>query len=176
MAKTLKGYKAFRFGPTAADGGMGTALVAIGTTVKGNTTASTSEATTQDFLIEEQSDPLESVVTEDPKLSGVLETYDVDPDTAVKICGGTVTTTGTGANKRKVYTPPAAYSPIEGSGEIESKNGGILSVVRMQLLPVWQFNFQDSELGKIIINWKALAPTKAATGPWTLSTPDPVTT
>ena len=173
MAKSLKGYKEFRFGAIASDGGMGAVLTAIGATVKGSVTATTSEAATQDFNIEEQSEAFESVVTEQPQLSGVLECYDVSPDNAVKIAGGTVTSSGTGTNKKKVYTPPAVYNPIEVSGEIESKNGGVLGVVRMQLLPVWQFNFQDSELGKLIINWKALAPTKAATGAWSLSVPDP---
>ncbi|WP_231464675.1 hypothetical protein [Pedobacter sp. Leaf132] len=173
MAKSLKGYKAFRFGAIAADGGMGQVLTAIGATVKGSVTATTSEATTQDFNIEEQSQAFESVVTEEPQLSGVLEIYDVHPDTAIKIAGGTSASVGSGANKKKVYTPPAVYNPIEVSGELESKNGAILGVVRMQLLPVWQFNFQDSELGKLIINWKALAPTKADTGAWSLSVPDP---
>ncbi|RNL50768.1 hypothetical protein [Pedobacter jejuensis] len=173
MAKSLKGYKAFRIGAIAVDGGMGQALTALGTTVKGSTTATTSEATTQDFNIEEQSQAFESVVTEEPQLSGVLECYDVHPDTAIKVAGGTSTSVGTGSAKKKLYTPPAVYNPIEVSGEIESKNGAILGVVRMQLLPVWQFNFQDSELGKLIINWKALAPSKVDTAAWTLSVPDP---
>ncbi|WP_316851159.1 hypothetical protein [Pedobacter agri] len=173
MAKSLKGYKAFRIGAIAGDGGMGTALTPLGTTVKGTTTVTTSEATTQDFNIEEQSAPFESVVTEDPQMSGTLESYDVDPDTAIKVFGGTVTSVGTGANKKKVFTPPAVYSPVEVSGEIESKNGTILAVPRMQLLPVWNLSFQDAELGKIVINWKALAPTKAATASYTISVPDP---
>ncbi|WP_131535458.1 hypothetical protein [Pedobacter nototheniae] len=173
MAKSLKGYKAFRIGAIAADGGMGTALTALGTTVKGSTNATTSEAQTQDFNIEEQSEAFESVVTENPQMSGVLECYDVTPATAVKVFGGTATTTGTGAAKRAVFTPPDVYNPLEVSAEIESKNGAILGVVRMQLLPVWNLSFQDGELGKIVINWKALAPTKAATPAYTLSVPDP---
>ena len=173
MAKSLKGYKAFRIGPIAVDGGMGQALTALGTTVKGSTNATTSDATTQDFNIEEQSEAFESVVTEAPQLSGTLEIYDVHPDTAVKVFGGTSAPVGSGANKRKVFTPPAVYSPLEVSSEIESKNGGILAVVRMQLLPVWNLSFQDGELGKIVLNWKALAPTKADTASYTLSVADP---
>jgi hypothetical protein len=173
MAKSLKGYKAFTLGAIAGDGGMGTSLTALGTTVKGSVTATTSEATTQDFNIEEQTLPYESTVTEEPQLTGVLECYDVDPDTAVKVFGGTVTSSGTGANKLKVYSPPVPYVPIEVSGKLESKNSTILNVVRMQLLPVWNLSFKDDELGKIVINWKALAPTKAATAPYTITVPDP---
>ncbi len=173
MSKPLKGYKSFKIGAIAGDGGMGTALTALGTTVKGTTNATSSEATTQDFFIEEQSEAFESTVTEEPKMSGTLEIYDVDPDTAVKVFGGTVTTTGAGATTRKVFTPPAVYTPLEVSGEIESKNGAILAVVRMQLLPVWNLSFQDGELGKIVINWKALAPTKADTAPYTFSVATP---
>jgi hypothetical protein len=173
MAKKLKGYKSFSIGPIANDGGMGTVLTALGTTVKGNTNANTSEATTQDFFIEEQTQAFDSTVTADPQMSGVLEIYDIDPDTAVKVLPGTVTSTGTGATKRKVFTPATPYVPIEVSGEIESKNGTRLSVARMQLLSVLTFPFSDTELGKIVINWKALAPDKLATPAYSFSVPDP---
>jgi len=174
MAKSLKGYKAFRIGAIAPDGGMGTALTALGTTVKGSTNATSSEATTQDFNIEEQKEAFESTVTEESQMSGVLECYDIDPDTAVKVFGGTATSVGTGASKRKVFTPPGGgTSPLEVSGEIESKNGNILAVPRMQLLPVWNLSFQDAELGKIVLNWKALGPSKANTAAYTISVPDP---
>jgi hypothetical protein len=174
MAKPLKGYKAFRIGTIAVDGGMGTALAALGTTVKGTVNATSSEATMQDFFIEEVSGAFDSAVTEDPILSGTLEIYDVHPDTAMKVFGGTSTVTGVGAAQRAVFTPPAVYTPKEVSGEIESKNGAILAVVRMQLAPVWNLSFQDGELGKIVVNWKALAPLKAETMPYTLSVPSPV--
>jgi len=173
MPKSLKGYKAFRMGAVAADGGMGTALTAVGTTVKGSVSAESSDATTKDFNIEEQSGAYESVVTEQPVLSGVLEIYDIDPDVAIKFFGGTSTTTGTGATKRKVFTPPVVFQPLEVSGEIESLNGAILGVVRMQLLPKWTLPFQDEELGKLTIAWKTLGPKKAATAAYTISVADP---
>jgi hypothetical protein len=173
MAKSLKGYKAFRMGAIAADGGPGLVLVAIGTTVRGSTSATSSEATTVDFNIEEQAGAFESVVTEQPVLSGVLEFYDVDPDTAIKFWGGTSTVVGAGAAKRKLFTPPIIFEPIEQTAEIESKNGAILNVVRIQLLPVWNLSFQDAELGKLVVNWKTLAPKKAATAAYTISVPDP---
>lgn len=157
----------------AADGGMGTVLTAIGTTVKGSASATTSDATTKDFNIEEQSDPFESVVTGQPVLSGVLEFYDVDPDTAVKFFGGSSASSGAGANKKKVFTPPVVFVPLEVSAELESLNGAILSVVRIQLLPNWNLSFQDEELGKIVVNWKTLGPKKAATAAYTISVPDP---
>jgi hypothetical protein len=128
----------------------------------------------QDFFIEEKTGAFDSAVTEDPIMSGVLEVYDVHPDTAVKVFGGTSTVTGVGAAQRAVFTPPAVYTPKEVSGEIESKNGGILAVVRMQLTPVWNLSFQDAELGKIVINWKALAPEKEDTAPYSLSVAAPV--
>lgn len=173
MAKSLKGYKAFRMGAIAADGGMGTALTALGTTVKGSVTAKTSDATMKDFNIEEQAGAYESVVTAQPVLSGTLEIYDLDPDTVVKLWGGTSTVVGTGATKKKLFTPPTVFVPLEVSGELESLNGAILSVVRMQLLPVWALSFQDEELGKLTLNWAALGPKKAATTAYTLSIPDP---
>ncbi|GAA4338466.1 hypothetical protein GCM10023149_48450 [Mucilaginibacter gynuensis] len=173
MAKSLKGYKSFKLGAIANDGGMGTVLTALGTTVKGSVNAVTSEGTTQDFFIEEQSQAYESTVTEEPQLSGVVEIYDVDPDTIVKVIPGTVTSVGSGANKKKVFTPTSPFVPLELSGELESKNGTILSVVRMQLVSVLNLQFQDAELGKITINWKALAPNKPATSAYQLSVPDP---
>lgn len=173
MAKSLKGYKAFRMGAIGADGGMGTVLTALGTTVKGSVNATTSDAITKDFNIEEQTEAFESVVTAQPQLSGVLEIYDVDPDIAVKLWGGTVTSTGTGATKKKVFTPPVVFVPLEVSSEIESLNGAVLSIVRTQLLPKWNLSFQDEELGKLVVAWKALGAKKAATASYTLSVPDP---
>lgn len=173
MPKSLKGYKAFRIGAIAADGGMGTALAALGTTVKGTVSVTTSEATTQDFFIEELTVAYESTVTEQSVMTGTLEIYDVDPDTAVKVFGGTSTVSGTGATKKKIFTPPTPYVPLEVSAEIESLNGNVLAAPRVQLLPVWNLSFQDAELGKIVINFKVLGPRKAATAPYTLTVPDP---
>ncbi len=173
MAKALKGYKAFRIGAIAVDGGMGTVLVALGTTVKGSVSVTSTEAQTKDFLIEESSQPFDSSVTQDPTMEGTLEIYDVSPETAVKLFGGTATSVGSGSTKKSVYTPPLAYSQNEVSAELESLTGSILAMVRVQLLPVWQLFFQNEELGKITVNFKVLAPTKAATAAWTLSHPDP---
>lgn len=173
MAKSLKGYKAFRQGEIAADGTMGTTLNALGTTVKGSVSATSSEATTQDFNIEEQSGAFESAVTEDPFFSGVLEIYDVHPLTAVKVFGGTTAAIGTGANKKLKFIPPAVYTPLERSIEIESKNGSVLGVTRAQILPNWNLSFQDGELGKIVVNWKQMVPTKEGEPGYTLTVPDP---
>lgn len=152
---------------------MGTSLTALGTTVKGSVSVTTSEAQTKDFPIEESSQPFDSSVTQDPVMEGTLEIYDVSPATAVKLFGGTATTTGTGATQKVVYTPPTTYVPLEVSGELESLAGAILAMVRIQLLPVWNLFFQNEELGKITLKFKVMAPTKAATAPWTLTFPDP---
>lgn len=173
MAKALKGYKSFKIGAIAGDGGMGTTLTALGTTVKGSVNATASDATTQDFFIEEQTSAFDSAITEESQLSGTVEIYDLDPDTLVKVFGGTSATTGTGATTRKVFTPPSSYNPLEVSAELESKNGFILAVVRMQLLPVWSLDFQDEALGKVTIKWKTLAPSKADTAAYTLSVATP---
>lgn len=173
MAKSLKGYKAFRMGAIAVDGSMGTTLAPLGTTVKGSTSASTSEAQTQDFFIEEQSGAFESSVTEDPFFSGVLELYDVHPLTAVKVFGGTTASVGTGASKKLKFIPPTSYTPLEQSIEIESKNGAVLGITRAQILPVWNLSYQDGELGKIVINWKQLVPTKDGEPGYTFTVPDP---
>lgn len=173
MAKSLKGYKAFRMGPIAVDGGMGTVLTALGTTVKGTVSVNSTDATMKDFFTEEQTDAFDSTVTGYPAMEGTLEIYDVDPDTAVKVFGGASSSSGAGATKKKIYTPPAVYTPLEVSAEIESKNTTILAMVRVQLLPQWNLFFQDEELGKIVLKFKVLGPTKAATAPYTISVPDP---
>ena len=173
MAKSNKGFLSFLIGPIANDGGMGTVLTAIGSTVKGSFKYATTDAVKKDFFIEESTAPFDSSTTTVPNLEGSFEVYDMDPDTIVKLYQGTVASVGTGANKTKTFTPATNYQSIEVSAKVTSLNGNILSMVRLQFDTTFNFDFNDDELSKMTIKAKTLAPNKVNTAPWVFSVPDP---
>ena len=173
MAKSLKGYQSFEIGAIASDGDMGTVLAALGTTVKGSVSVTSTDAQVKEFNIEESTQPFDTAVTEDPKMEGTLEIYDVTPAIAVKVFGGTATSTGTGAAMVTTYTPPALYTPLEVSARLTSKNNVKLNMPRVQLLPKWELFFKDEELGKIVLKFKVLQPTKTNVAPYTMAVPTP---
>lgn len=170
MATATTGLKAFKIGAIAADGGMGTTLTAVGTTVKGSFKVTSSEAQIKDFFIEESPDaPFYSAVTEHPNLEIEGECYDVDPATAVKLMGGT-SATATGVT---TYTPPTTYNPLELSVEVTSVNGFKIQMVRVLITASFDITASSEELGKIKFKGKVLLPTKAATPAYTYSVGNP---
>lgn len=60
-------------------------------TVKGSMTLSESEATINDFFVEEQVAPVESVITEDSKMEVTWKCYDLSAEIMQIVKGGTTT-------------------------------------------------------------------------------------
>lgn len=89
MAKKIFGLASAKFGPVASDGGMGTALNTIGETVAGTASITTEDNQTTDFNIEESSSPVETIVSQEGKISFAWSSYKLGYSVLKKMFGGT---------------------------------------------------------------------------------------
>lgn len=161
MATASYGLASFKIGPV---GTLPAALTAVGSTVKGSFTIEGTEGSFNDFFIEENpSAPFDRTINEYPSLELTGETYDVDPDTAVLLMGGT---TAAG-----VYTPPTTFAAKEVAAQATSAKGLVFNIPRMQIVARPVFRFGTDELAKISYTGKALLP-EGGGAPWTYSVPE----
>lgn len=89
MAKKILGLASIKIAPIASDGGMGTDFFTVGETVAGTASMTSEDNTVTDFTIEESDSPVESVVTQQGKISINWSTYSVNYRTLNKLFGGT---------------------------------------------------------------------------------------
>ena len=90
MASKTKsfGLASVEMGDIAGDGGMGTSLEAIGETVSGTASLTSEDNTVTDFKIEESDSPVESIVTEQGKITYAWSTYNCGARMMKKFFGG----------------------------------------------------------------------------------------
>lgn len=160
MAKIGIGLASLKMGPIAGDGGMGTSLTLLGYTVADTAVLATEAGTTTDFKIEEQDDPVYSILSEKGRTTLSWSSYDVDADTLVRLFGGTKT-----VGPPEVWEAPAATPEIEQSIETVMKAGGKIEIPRAKVVANFQWNLQKTKLAQIDIVATLLTPTKPATGP-----------
>src|SRR5438477_56453 len=89
MSKYKLGLVNIKTGAIAVDGDMGTTLTAIGDTVAGSATMTTSDDTKTDFNIEESSSPVMSIISTPGAITLTWSTYNNDVDNLVRMFGGT---------------------------------------------------------------------------------------
>lgn len=89
MAKHNFGLVSVEIGALGVGGTMGTSLTAVGETVIGSATMTTSDPTITDFNIEESDSPIESIVTTPGKVTFAWSTFNIEPDEMVRFFGGT---------------------------------------------------------------------------------------
>lgn len=164
MAKVSVGLQTLKIGAIAGDGGMGTTLQTIGYTVADTCTLTTEEGQTTDFKVEEQDDPVYSIVSEKGKRTLNWSIYDVDVDTLVLFFGGTKT-----VGPPDVWEAPASESEIEKSIELVAKNGWKVEIPRAKIVAKFQWNFQKTKLAQIDIVATILVPTKVGEAPITIT-------
>jgi hypothetical protein len=93
MAKKAIGLEYIRMGAVASDGGMGTALTALGATVSDSAAITTAEGTISNFNIEEADTPFYSLESAPGTKTLAWSTYDVDLATLSRFWGGAVSAT-----------------------------------------------------------------------------------
>lgn len=91
MASKTKvfGLASVKMGAVANDGGMGTSLEQIGETVSGTASLTSEDNTVTDFNIEESDSPVESIVSQQGKMTFAWSTYDVGGRNMERFFGGT---------------------------------------------------------------------------------------
>jgi hypothetical protein len=91
MPKHVFGLKKVRMGALGAGGTMGADLRAVGETVSSTALLTTEDNQLTDFTIEESDSPVESVVTQQGKISYAWSSYDVSASQLYKFFGGIYT-------------------------------------------------------------------------------------
>jgi hypothetical protein len=153
------GLTSVKIGAIAGDGGMGTALVALGNTVAGSMQLTSEEGTTTDFNIEEQDKPVKSIIQAGATRL-TWECYDVGGETMAKLFGGTYDS-GT-----DTYTSPDKVVAQELSLELTSAEGHVMSIVRASVFPTFNWSFSKDALAKISVSATILQPTKVGEKPF----------
>lgn len=159
------GLKKIEIGDIAADGGVGTSLTQIALTEKDTAKITTTEPEVKEFFVEEESAPIEVIVTKDPMMSLEFNIHDISPATLVKVFGGTAE--GTPA----VYTPPSQTVDIEQSIKVTSLRDHVISIVRAKIIASFDWSLNRQELSRVKIKATALTPNKASTAAWTITMP-----
>lgn len=166
------GLVTIKIGAIAGDGGMGTSLVAVGNTVAGSANLTSADDTKTDFNVEEQDDPVQSIVSAKGAKTLSWSCYDVDGATLFKFFGGTYTAyNATGPVHEKWEAPltaPALYVSIE----VTDKNLNVMSIVRALVSAKFNWSFAKDKLAQVDLVATILTPTKAATPPITIVYPD----
>lgn len=168
MAKRILGLVTIELGVIANDGGVSTDFTAFGDTVKDSCVFTEADGTKQEFFIEENDDPVESIVTQKGTETITWSTYNLDADTMIALFGGTKSGAGTQADP-VIYTPPSTQLEVERSIRITDRKGNKVTVVRAKLAPKKNISFQGTKLGQIDITATILTPTKANTAKYTIT-------
>lgn len=167
------GLVTIKMGAIAGDGGMGTALTALGDTVQDSAQLTSGDDTVQDFNIEEEDDPVQSIVSQKGKKTLAWSCYNVDGAQLEKFFGGTYTAYNATGPVHETWEAPAVAPTLEVSIEITDKKSNVVSIVRAQVSAKFNWSFSKSKLAQIDLSADILTPTKADTAPMTVTYPDP---
>jgi hypothetical protein len=149
------GIKSLKIGDILPDGGMATTLAALAITFQGSAILETGDPTVTNFFGEESDDPIETTST--PGVTTLKWAItDFDPDTLVKVFGGTKS--GTTPEK---WLAPAAEASIEKSIELISKKDLHFEIPRAKIMAKLSANLGKENLAQIVITATVLVPTKA---------------
>lgn len=157
MAKRAYGLEYIKIGAIEADGGMSTSLAALGTTYKDSAEFMQDDAEVTEHFCEENNDPEEVIAIEGAKrIKWAINDY--DPDTLVKILGGTAT----GTAPSKYWEPSDTNEVIERSVEFKDTNSGyVCQMPRVRLYAKINWKISKNGLALIEITGRVLTPNKS---------------
>ncbi|MGB4134241.1 MAG: hypothetical protein WBK12_08745 [Tenuifilaceae bacterium] len=156
--KRILGVQKIEVGELAADGGVATTFAALGLTYKDTATFEQEEAEDIEHECEENDDPIE-VLAGSKKSTISWGIVDFDPDTLVKVLGGTKT----GESPNFKWEAPASASIIEKSVKITPKKGTPITLPRVSIKARIQYTIGKAGIAQVLITGKVLTPTKAGT-------------
>jgi Rieske Fe-S protein len=157
------GLKSIKIGAIANDGGMGTALAALGETFRGTGILETEDGSVTEFFTEESADPVE-VVEEKGKTTLKWTIINLEPTAMVKCLGGTVS----GTNNEK-WSAPSDVPVIEQSIEVVTPSGVKVEIPRTKIRARIVWNLARTEVAQVSITATVLTPNKTGVAPYTIS-------
>jgi hypothetical protein len=139
-------------GPLGADGGLSTSMTALGRTYRETASITQEDNTKQDFLVEEQDDPVESIVTQKGVTNIVWDVVDFDPLGMQRIWGGEVI--------NDTWHEPEELPTIEMSVKLTPKIGRAFIYPRCSLSAILVYNATRTDIARIRITARKLKPEK----------------
>lgn len=158
--KRIMGVSSIKIGDVAVDGGPGTSLAALGGTYKDSASFEEDEGTDVEHEIEESDDPV-AILPGATKKTISWGIINADPDTLVKVLGGTAT--GTAPNK--VWNAPATKPAIYQTVEITDKAGVTVTYPRCFIKARRSWKITKTGILQVIIKARVMTPEKADTAP-----------
>jgi hypothetical protein len=164
MAETRSiGLKSIKIGAVANDGGMGTALTALGETFKGSASLETADGQVTPFETEESSDPVEQF--EEKGITTLKwSIINLDPAALVRVLGGKVDD-----NDDTKWLAPSEVPVIEASIEVITRFNKKIEIVRARVRARFMWNLTRTDIAQVAITATLLQPTKAGVAPYTIS-------
>jgi hypothetical protein len=149
---------------------MPTAMEQLGRTFKGSAQLTSDDDTVTDFFVEEEEDPIDSVVSQKGSTKLTFSVAEWDADSLVKIFGGTKKTgtktiDGKTYNAVESYIAPSEQVQKEMAIRVISLLDVVVDIPRAKVTAKFTWNLARTELAKIDITAKILSP--ASGGPFT---------
>ena len=140
-------------GPPAPDGGISTTMTPFGRTYRETASITQEDNQTQDFLVEEQDDPVESILLQKGATSIAWDVVDFDPLEMKRIWGGEVINDS--------WHEPENLPTIEMSVKLTPKIGRPFIYPRCSLTAILVYNATRKDIARIRITAKKMTPEKA---------------
>lgn len=140
-------------GSIAADGGVSTTFAALGRTFKDSASITQEDSEMHDFEVEEQDDPVASVLVKKGSTTIKWELIDWDVDVLETLWGGTV--------NAGVWHEPDVLPEVEQSVRLTPKIGKPFTYPRCKVTAKIEYTAGRTGIARIIVTAKKLKPTKA---------------
>jgi len=167
MPKYSFGLKSVKFGTPTNTATMPVTLAPFAMTVKGSLKFTESDPTLKDFNVEEQSAPVEQVISEDSKLTVEWECYDIDPLIIAEVKGGS---TVDGASDT-TWKAPSSSSIIKKALQLETPTGIKINIPKASIVARFDGTIGKEELLKMVVKVTALDPGDGGS-PYSIVIPD----
>jgi len=158
--KRIMGVSSIEVGEIAVDGDVSAAFAALGGTYKDTATFEEDDGTDTEHEIEESDDPVE-ILPGPTKKTITWGIINMDPETLVKVLGGTVTGTGDTAKWNAPRSKPAIYLSVR----ITDKNGVKVTYPRCFIKAKRTWKVTKTGILQVIIKARVLTPTKDGVAP-----------
>ena len=155
--KRAIGLAYIKVGPVGVDGDMGNVLAALGVTYKDSADLTQAADAETEINSEENDDP-EEIITVRGKKTLKWSIMDYNPDTLVKVLGGTVT----GVAPNEVWNDGGVTPNLEMSIEFkEKKNNVVCRIPRAKISAVINWKLSSKGVALVDITATVMTPTKA---------------
>lgn len=160
------GLEYIKVGAIEADGGLSTALAALGVTFENTAELVQDDAEITEIKSEENIEPEEIFEVEGTKrVNWSVMNYDADK--LVIVLGGTAT----GVAPNKTWESPVSKDPIELSVEFKTKTGHIVQIPRAKITAKLNWQIRKNGMALVEISARVMTPAKADTPPISITKP-----